>query len=248
MEEDEKNIELIEAFLKGDLAGAELADFEMRRKADPDFDQQVTDYTLIMKEIRSTQELAFLDKLSTWEKGIEATEKKGKVVPMGWILSIAATVSVLAIVTFVIFNEFSGENTEQLFVTYFQPYKDVISERSLDAGSLQEGMNLYNGGNYRQAIPQLRNYLSEKPGDVAAQCYLATSYLASDSVGRAKQMFESLIRDDDGLYKEIAQWNLTLIYLKENETELFTSALNDILNQKNHLYASEAASLSSKLN
>jgi tetratricopeptide (TPR) repeat protein len=248
MEQDEKNIDLIEAFTKGLLSESDLADFERRRATDADFASEVADYLLIMKEIRTAEQRAFHHKLKGWENEIDGEKSKGKVIPMRRILSIAATLLIVALAGgYAIFKNLPVQGNDELFTKYFQPYDDVITERSTEESPLQLGMNLYNQEKYAMAIPYFETFLKEKPTEAAAQMYLGISYLADNKMGSAKDLFENLIRNDRGLYKEIAEWNMALIYLKSNETELLKKSLQQIIAQKDHPYADEAVSLSEEL-
>ena len=248
MEEEEKNIDLIEAFEKGELTGEELDDFERRRANDLAFANEVADYLLIMKEIRSSQERIFGETLKTWEKEIDQNREGKKVIPMRQILSIAATLLIVAIAAgYAILQFYSVRDNTELFTMYFRPHEDVISQRSGEQGFLQQGMNLYNQKRYTEAISYFEKFLIEKPDEVSAECYLGISYLAAGKISEANDLFEGLIRNDQGLYKEIAQWNLSLTYLKLNNKELLKRSLRDMITQKDHVYEKEATSLYKEL-
>jgi tetratricopeptide (TPR) repeat protein len=244
MEEEEKNIELIEAFQKGELTGKELTDFERRRADDLEFANEVADYLLIMNEIRSSQERIFGETLKKWELEIDRDSAEKKVVPFRKILSIAATLLIIAVAAgYAIFQFYSVPDSEELFTMYFAPHDDVISQRSDGQGFLQQGMNLYNQKNYTGAITYFEKYLREKPGEASVECYLGIAYLADGKTDEAKDLFDGVVRRDQGLYKEIAQWNLSLIHLKLNKKELLKKSLADIIAQKDHFYQKEAVSL-----
>src|SRR5688500_9164087 len=154
MEQDEKNIDLIEAFARGELSESDLADFERRRATDADFASEVTDYLMIMKEIRTAEQRAFHNKLKGWENEIDGEESKGKVIPMRRILSIAATLFIVALAGgYAILKNLPVQSNDELFAEYFQPYDDVITERSTEESPLQQAMNFYNQGKYAMEIP-----------------------------------------------------------------------------------------------
>jgi hypothetical protein len=248
MEQDEENIDLIEAFAKGELSESELADFERRRVIDPEFANEVADYLLIIKEIQTSQNRSFYNKVKGWETEITRQESEAKVIPMRRILSIAATVLIIALATgYAILRILPGQSNDELFAEHFQPYEDVITERSGDESALQQGMSLYNERKYSMAIPHLETYLNEKPTEAAVQLYLGISYLADNKTSKAKDLFESLIRNEQGLYKDVAQWNLALFYLKTNEYELLKKTLQEIIARKDHPYGVEAAALNEEL-
>jgi tetratricopeptide (TPR) repeat protein len=245
-EQEEKNIDLIEAYAKGALTASDLSDFEKRRSADPAFAREVANYLLIIKEIRSAEERAFSEKVKGWEKGTE--RKEGNILPLRKMLAIAATVLILAVASgYFIFEFSSGPTNDELFALYFQPYEDVISERSGGKDTLQQGMDLYNQGKYSEAIPYLEKQMAKNPKDPAVTCYLGISCLADGKIAKAENLMTTLVHGEPGLFTEIAEWNLALIYLKKNEQPLLRKQLLHIGEQKEHLYSNEAVMLLEKL-
>jgi tetratricopeptide (TPR) repeat protein len=247
-EKEEENIDLIDAYVKGELAGSDLADFEAKRANNPSFDHEVTDYVLIMKEIRASQENAFVDKLKGWENEIEASGEHVKVIPIRRILSMAATLLLLALAGgYLLWNHLGQPDHDALFAQYFQPYDDVISERSTDEGAKEQGMNFYNQSKYREAIPFLEKVIAEHPDDTAVACYLGIAYLADNRLTKARDVFENLGQGSPGLFKEVAEWNLALIHLKMNQEVLLKEELQLIMSKKDHLYAEKAEELYKQL-
>jgi tetratricopeptide (TPR) repeat protein len=243
MKEEEKDIELIEAYLKGELTGSALQEFELRRTSDPSFASDVKDYALIMKEIEASGQRSFIDKMKAWEDQVASKEKETKVIPIRRLLSMAASLLIIAVAGgYIIFKSLPSGNAE-LFDQYFEPYGDVISQRSAEESPFQKGMNFYNQGKYFEAIKYLEEAWENNEDDPSVKCYLGISYLADDKTQKAKEIFESLVKSEPGLYREVAEWNLALVYLKTNEISDLEKQLNIITQQKDHMYFKQAISL-----
>jgi anti-sigma-K factor RskA len=242
MEQEEKNIDLIEAYVKGTLSERERADFEKRQAEDPEFASAVEDYALIMKEINTSQAQHFAQKLKTWDD--EIADRETRVIPLRRILAIAATVLITVLAGGYLFSRYGAttRDNQQLFTAYFKPYPDAISQRSAEPGPLEQGMALYNQGDYVHAIPLLKTYIENNPHRDAT-CYLGISYLATDQTSDAKTIFSDLLQHEPDMYTEIAAWNLALVHLKLKENELLKTALEEIINQPTHLFRSQAKSL-----
>lgn len=245
MDQDEKNIDLIDAYARGELKGVELSEFENRRLHDLEFDKEVKDYLLIIKGVRWSQEEAFANKLKDWEDEIDQTGNAGKVIPIKRIFYIAATVLVVAVAGGYFF--WSVHNNDELFDQYFQPYADVISSRSDSQDICEQAMGFYNQKEYDKAIGYLSKCIEERPGDLAAQCYLGIAYLAKDRPRDAKVTFKKIVRSEPGLFKEVAEWNLALTHLKLNETDSTKAKLQEIAKQKNHVFSETAHELLLKI-
>ncbi|HEX6222868.1 MAG TPA: tetratricopeptide repeat protein [Chryseolinea sp.] len=247
MKDEEKDIELIEAYLKGQLTGSALQDFELRRTSDPSFASDVDDYLLIMKEVDAAGQISFINKVKGWEDEIASKEKKTKVIPLRRLLAVAATLLLIATAGGYIFFKSLPAGNADLFDQYFEPYEDVISQRSADVGPFQKGMNFYNEGKYAEAIKHLEVALEEDQADLSIRCYLGICYLATNQTLKGKDIFESLANSDPGLYREIAEWNLALAYLNLDEIPDLERQLNVILQQKDHMYFKQATDLSAEL-
>ena len=241
MRDDEEDIELIEAYLRGSLDEQALAAFQKRRQDDADFDREVIDYSQIINGIRTTQERDFMSKLRHWEGEIE-NRKETKVVPLRTIFSIAASVVLVSLVGVYLFRNGQRDH-EQLFQEYFQPYENVISERSGKNDNLQRGMELYDQKKYDEAIVELKLAAIEDPDNSSVRCYLGIAYLAAGRAQEAKTMFESIVHGDRSLIKEVAEWNLAMTYLKLDNEAAAKKILEEIIQQKDHLYLEQAGEL-----
>jgi tetratricopeptide (TPR) repeat protein len=245
MKDDEEDIELIEAYLGGRLNGQALAAFQKRRQDDPEFDREVTDYTQIINQIRTSHETDFLNKLKRWDTEIE-NRQQVKVIPLRTIYSIAASVLLLALAGVYVFWNSQADH-EELFQEYFQPYENVISERSGKNDHRQKGMELYDQKKYDEAIIQLKLAAIEDSDNPSLKCYIGIAYLAGGHAQEAKTNFEAMALDDQSLFNEVAEWNLALTYLKLDNEALLKKTLAEIVQQKDHLYFEKAADLLRRL-
>jgi tetratricopeptide (TPR) repeat protein len=241
VKDEEEDIELIEAYLRGTLDGQALAAFQKRRQDDPEFDREVIDYSQIINQIQTTHEYNFMNKLKRWDSEIE-NRQEAKVIPLRTILSIAASVVLLAVFGVYLFRN-SQPDHEQLFQEYFQPYENVISERSAKDNNQQRGMELYDQKKYDEAIIQLKLAVSEDSDNPSLKCYLGIAYLAGGHSQEAKTIFETMIHNDHQLFREVAEWNLALTYLKIDNEVLLKKTLEEIVRQNDHQYREQAADL-----
>jgi tetratricopeptide (TPR) repeat protein len=241
MKDDEADIELIEAYLRGTLDDQALAAFQRRRQDDPEFDREVIDYSQIINQIRTTHEKDFMNKVRHWDGEIE-NRQEAKVIPLRTIFSIAASLVLLALVGVYLFRN-SQRDHQQLFQEYFQPYENVISERSGKNDAQQKGMELYDQKKYDEAIVQLKLAAVQDPDNPSLKCYLGIAYLARGHAQQAKEIFEAMVHDDYSLFKEVAEWNLAMTYLKLDDETSLKKTLEDIIQQKDHLYREQATEL-----
>jgi tetratricopeptide (TPR) repeat protein len=241
MKDEEEDIDLIEAYLRGTLDGQALAAFQKRRQDDPEFDREVIDYSQIINQIRTTHEKNFITKVKRWDSEIE-NRQEAKVIPLRTIFSIAASVLLVALVGVYLLRN-SQPDHEQLFQEYFQPYENVISERSGKNDSQQRGMELYDLKKYDEAIIQLKRAVIEDSDNPAIKCYLGIAYLAAGHLQEAKTLFETMVHVDNQLFRQVAEWNLALTYLNLDNEALLKKTLEGIVHQNDHQYREQAADL-----
>lgn len=243
MEQEEKDIELIEAYHQGRLDDVDIAAFERRRAEDAGFDQKAEDYLHIMKEVRSFGEQDFMQKLKSWEKDI-AGEKKAKVIPLRKILSIAAILVLLMVpIGYLLLHDAFKADHQQLFTAYFEPYDDVISERSEQASLLDKGFSAYNQENYMAAVAYFEGYIDKNPADQGIKTYLGISYLAAGESGKAEGILKEISQNATGIFKEVSDWYLVLAFLKSDKKENMHSQLLLISSQENHMFKKQADEL-----
>lgn len=245
MELEEKDIELIDAFYQGTLDPVNAEAFNKRRETDPDFDQKVTDYTRIMKEIKAFGEAEFIDKIKSWEADIvtgKETTKEAKVISLRQVWSIAAAIVLIALpLGYILYNSFAVK--QDLYVAYFEPYEDMISSRANEVNLLDKAMESYNQGLYTEAILTFRRFLETNPDHEGAHTYLAISYLANDDAKAAIDILERHYISDTGLYRELTDWYLALAYLRIEQKAKATAILKKIQADHSHIYNMKAISL-----
>lgn len=243
MDQNEKDIDIIEAFYQNKLKGNELASFIQRRKNDPAFDEEVEDYVLIFQGIEAQGKRNFIENVQSWEAEIEK-KPSTKTLAINQYLAIAASVLILLIsIMWLFFPGYFSKNNDELFLAYFQPYDDVVSVRSNQSNYFEQGMNAYNEQSYDKAIEFLKLVKPENPQKNAAELYLGISYLAIGETENAATIFKPMSEDGTGLFKEIAEWNLALTYLKKREELLLNETLQNIITQKEHIYKQQAEDL-----
>lgn len=243
MEQEEKDIELIEAYHQHRLNDEELAAFERRRASDKDFDQKAEDYIHIMTEINTFGQQDFMKKVKGWEKDIAAKEKT-KIIPLKRFLSMAAAIIIILIpIGYLLLSDFFKQDQQELFTAYFEPYDDVITERSEQAGLLEQALSAYNQENFRQAITYFEGYLKENPEETGIKSYLGISYLAVGETDKAERSLKEATQSGTGLFKEVSEWYLALTYLKAEQINPLKQQLKVITSQSGHMYRAQAEKL-----
>lgn len=246
MEQEEKDITLIEDFYKGNLSEKAILAFEDRRKNDPDFDEKVEDYLLIFGEVEDKGVHDFMTTLKEWEADHAPKAESRELQPY---LKYAAIIFLLILpLGLWWFGQSSSPSNTELYIAYFEPYEDVITTRSGSQDSLlMIGMTAYNSKNYDDAIPPLSSFVKQNVNSFAGMTYLAICYLETDKASKAIPLLENTNQNAEGLFQEVAEWYLALAYLKEGKFQSSKGILTNIQNQEDHLYFDQAKILLEKI-
>ena len=108
-------------------------------------------------------------------------------------------------------------------------------------------MELYDQKKYEEAIVQLKLAATEDSDNASLKCYLGIAYLAAGHVQEAKTIFDAIVKNDHSLFKEVAEWNLAMTYLKLDDEGSLKKTLEGIIQQKDHQYHEQAKDLLSRL-
>ena len=131
---------------------------------------------------------------------------------------------------------------------YTVPRAPVVFRAAAGAGDggLYEGLKQFNQGNYHTAIL----YLGETEGDPvnpAARFYAGASHQALREFGSAVTEYEMVIRHNDNLFLEQAEWYYALCQVGEGRPELAETSLKAVI-RRNGYYHKQASSLLQKIN
>jgi hypothetical protein len=62
-----------------------------------------------------------------------------------------------------------------------------------------------------------------------------------------REAFDAIVKNDHSLFKEVAEWNLAMTYLKLDDEESLNKTLEGIVQQRDHQYYEPAKDLLSRL-
>lgn len=246
----EDDIERIDSYYNGSMNDDTRLFFEKKRASDQDFDREVEVYLLMMAGIKTHGEHQFSEKVKQWERKIKEKEIQRPPVLLKRVWAVAASVLILVIPLSVWLYSLRPVPAEQRFEEYFQPYDDIVTDRSSparDERRFTEAMHDYNAGDYAKAIPVFNFVVSKKPQNEAARFYRGVAYLATGDAERSEKDFLWFKQKEESLFFETAQWYLVLVYLKQNKMTLVRQQLATIMVDPEHSFIEEAKALSQDL-
>lgn len=209
MEITEKDIELIDLYLEGNLNDDDHASFLEKVENDPEFRSYVDFQKQVITQIKTD---AFESSVKQY---LNKKVSKPSIILRPWFISgIAASIIFIAGLFYVLNND------QDLYFSYFEPYPDLVSTRIGNSGNL--AMSYYNSQNYIEAINEFN---SKESLSELEKLYLGISYLGINQTSKAETVFIQLL---DTKQKQQARWYLALNYLAQGNDEKCISILNQI--------------------
>jgi hypothetical protein len=237
--------DLISDYIEGKMNAPDKASFERLLVKNPELAKEVAELQSIEEGLQALGMEALMEDLKSWEQELPlAASPKAN-----WkiFLSIAAVVTLFIVPAIYLFNS-QKPTSEELFLSYYEPYEEMIISRSNSVDSLNtllaQGMAAYNKGAYRECADFLHSYLQQK-ADARVSLYLAIAQLELNQQQSAENNF--LLAQQDPAFRQQAQWYQALSYLKFSETEKAKGILDVIVNEKNHYRYAKASRLLKEL-
>ena len=252
MDLDEKDIELIDRYVKGELSGNVLQDFKQRLANDTAFAEQVNWHETLVGGIKkqSHKELkGYLQSLDTQTASpTKVAEQEKKVVSLTfWKYAAAAAVALLVIAVF--WLDLLRPSHEVLFAQYYQPYPNVeatIERNDEAANAYQQAFQWYEDGQYAEAAIAFDQLLERDEQAVALNFYAGLTALELNRSDKAIEYFEKAISTSDHKYYQQALWYASLAALKNEDTESAKKYLQQLSGEKG-FYGNKATQLLEEL-
>ena len=233
-------------YLEGRMTDRQRQEFERLLSEEPGLAEEIQDLQSLDMGLQAVgMEQLTLD-MKDWEQEIDHFPPS--VFTWKRYLAVAAVLTLILIPAIYVLTG-PGQTSEALFLSYYQPYDELIISRSNEVDSLNlllaDGMEAYNRKAYEQCSDLLIQYLQKQPDAHRVALYLAIAQLELDLKDQAEDNFTRAQKDP--IFKQQAQWYQALSYLKFSETRKAKLLLESIINTENHYRKKEAAIILNEL-
>jgi len=266
----EKDIELIERYLLGELGEKEAEIIDQRIKTDKKFAEEVNFMKDIIGASKKEGRNQLKERLKTVEKdvvnGIEdAVDEemgmkaggKGKtsfLVIDKWMYYAAAMAAVIVAGVFILIPD---NTNKQLYGEFFQPYPNEIVPytrgqqvpekfehlNALEYNSIVQAMKYYERDNYTEALKLFEANVEQSEKNAGLILYKSICQLETGKEEQAIENFKFILALTNPPLEKQAEWYLALAYLKTNQTSKANKLLEKIRDEKGHPYAGKAEEL-----
>jgi tetratricopeptide (TPR) repeat protein len=247
-----RQYEEIENFLSNEMDEAGLASFEDEMAMNPDLAADVKLFREVDEAIgeKDVMELrASLKNIRKAEENEKNREVRGirppKTQRILWYTVAASIVLILGIASFVRNQSYSNQ---EIYRDYYQTYKVGIF-RSADNSTdnvMTDALKKFNQSNYDEALKLFNQVLADNDNNPAANFYVGVAYQEEKEYAKAIQSYAKVVKHNDNLFTEQAQWYIGLCYLQREEKDEALKVFRQIASGDG-FYASKAKDIMKKL-
>ncbi|MEP1097599.1 MAG: tetratricopeptide repeat protein [Cyclobacteriaceae bacterium] len=157
-----------------------------------------------------------------------------------FFLKVAASIVFILTISFFVFKQMEDPNTDQLFLSYYQPYDGMVVFRGGDT-QLTAGMSAYNSGNYREALSRFREIeKSDATGKISL--LMGSCYLSLGEINNSLEWLDKAPESERQLLTDNRNWYKALAKLKTNDLEESRALLESLI-KSGSAFSQEASDL-----
>lgn len=242
----EKDIELIDAYIRGKLKDEEKAEFESRLH-DEHFTSELeyrSDLKVATKSVVSENRKKILKEEETI---LTSLENQGSQPMLGnrwnWLLIIV----ILFTIIYFIIKSLGDKpvDSQTLFAEFYKPYPNVVNPIQMGTKTeIVSPYHLYEEGKYRDAIA---SFEAQSDLTESTQFYKGLSYFYNGDIDLAKSIMTEITQNQSHRYYQSSEWYLSGILLKENQREKALRLLKKMSSDDQHPYSTKANNLMNKV-
>jgi len=213
------NLEYIDAYFQRMLDSEETRRFEQKLEEDPEFAEEVAFYLSAKQSVKAEAER----EKKEWFRQLLAEQAPVPVINIDrnrmkkiWIYrATAAAVVILCLFSVWYFFLVNSASPGQMAEKYIKEnFKTLPVKMSAEKDSIQDGLRLYNNGQYDASLKQFESTLQRDTGNYQIKNYLGIVYLKLGNYDKALQYFRTF--EDDTLYSNPSLFYQALTLLKRN--------------------------------
>lgn len=230
-----EQLEKIIRYLDGEVIGEEKQLFEKELETDNSLKQTLRLVQEVDQTISDEKLLTYVEKLKQAQAIVSSEENHRSKVRFltNWKILAAASVALLLGIS-VLFNFYHNRpSNDKVFASFYQRYEaDLItrSDAPSEVSDLIKAIQLYDKGNYQEAITKFEAIIKLDATNTAARFFIGVSFIEMKNFSKAIENLNYVVAQNDTVFIEHAEWYLALCYIKMNRTSLAMPLLHKIAN------------------
>ena len=236
---------ILQKYLDNELSESELSRFEQELSASPELMVDLDLFKEVEEAISDTEVLDFRAQLNDLREDTKRSDSGRKVFRFSrpWHYAASAALALLVAIGLATVLGRPLSNSD-LFVKYMKPYELVLTNRSIESDVVKVIMNkaevAYMEGDFETAVIWFSEVLEKDPTKVEADFSIGVSNMGMQKYVDASESFDKVIKHDDNLFIQKAEWFQAGCLLAMDETDRARRQLINIANEEKHFYHNDA--------
>ena len=242
MSKQQEHIELIEAYLAGELQGEKLQSFEDQLSNDSELAKEVTLHRELQAALADQETIELENSLLEIRRELDKESEKATVIPLRTSSRWLIAASILVLIAAAAYLLWPGQE-QNLYADFFEPYPNYLTTRTDNQNTtLGAAINAYQNRDYTTALGHFQELLAEDTKRTDIRFYIGICQAELDQAEAALSSFQEVITKADNTYTGPAKWYKALAHLKVNQNDQAKSLLNELINS-NGDFSTEARDL-----
>jgi TolA-binding protein len=237
MEDNLKHLELIEAYLEGNLSEEEKVDFEVRLLVDKDLEEEFELYKKIVGSFQDIRSENIRQKLQAIDDEIDSISPKPST-KFYWWAGIAACL---------------------IFVQIFLNYTKTSIPLPLEEGlpvlmgddhnlDFQNAMQLYKSGKYDASVKRFNQLVVANPTNDTLLYFIGSAELNSQKYQEASQHFKNVSTNSNSVFYLKSKYYLAYSLYKNNQSNEAKLILQELISNNENPFVEETKLLLKEIN
>jgi tetratricopeptide (TPR) repeat protein len=250
MKNNFKHSASIEQFLANEMAPSELLAFKKELNANSDLVDELRLSESIDSAISRDDIIDLRQKLLVaihTGKDVQK-EREVQVVRMNsrkWWYAAASLLALCAITATLFWQTNQGISTDKLFTQYYNA-ENIIDQTRGDE-NIVEAVMKFQQKDFRSASVLFKSILDKDNSNIAVWFYYGISNIETKNFDNSIKAFNTIIKQNDNLYIEHAEWYLGLCYLKNNQKDKAIDQFVVVASNPDNFHRQEAKEILEKL-
>jgi tetratricopeptide (TPR) repeat protein len=236
---------ILQKYLDNELSESELSRFEHELNASPELMVDLDLYKEVEEAISDTEVLDFRAQLSGMREETKRSDNGKRVFRFSrpWHYAASAALALLVAIGLATVLGRPLSNSD-LFMKYMKPYELVLTNRSIESDVINVNMSkaeiAFMEHDYKTAVMWYSEVLDVDPTKIEADFNLGASNMELKKYVDASESFDRVIKHNDNLFIQKAEWFQAGCLLAMDETDLAKRQLIRIVEDEKHYYHKDA--------
>ncbi len=239
----------IEQFIANEMAPAEQLAFAKELKTNSDLAEEFRLSQTIDAAIRRDDIIELRKKLLAAINAGKTVNPEVKVVKMQtsrkWWYAAASLLALCAISATLFWQTSRNTSPDKLFSEYYNS-ENIIDQTRGDE-NIVEAVMKFQQKDFRAASVLFKRILEKDNNNMAVWFYYGISNIETTNYDNSIKAFDVIIKQNDNLYIEHAQWFLGLCYLKNNQKDKAVDQFSIVASDPDNFHRQEAKDILEKL-